>query len=151
MSEKDPIRIFVCHLFKEDVDYQRVFEYLESREKFFYINYANPDNVPGAGGIEAIKEEYRNQIKPAEIIVLPVAIFEQNQDLVRFQMDVAEAFKKPILAIQSFGGTVALQKEVVDRAADVVEWNDRVLTDAIRKVARNEETSKWEVIDFDLD
>ena len=36
VSEQDPIRVFVTHLFQEDEDFQRVFEYLESRDNFYY-------------------------------------------------------------------------------------------------------------------
>ena len=151
MSEKDPIKLFVAHLFDEDADYLRFFEYIENRDKFFYINTAQPGNMPAGGGSEAIKEELRKQIAPAEILVLPVATFDRNPDLARFQIDVAQAFKKPVLAIQSFGGTVAIRKEIMDRVDDMVEWNDRVITDAIRKLARNEDTAQWEVIEFKLD
>jgi hypothetical protein len=151
VSEKDPIRIFVTHLFKKDIDYLRVFEYLESRDNFFYLNSSNPDHMPAAGGLEAAQEEIRKQIEPAEAIVMPVAHFEENPELIGFQMDVAQAAGKPIIAIQSFGGTVAIQKEVIDRAADIVEWNDRSITDAIRRIARNENTTMWEVVDFDMD
>ena len=151
MSEKDPIRVFVCHLFDEDTDYLRVFEYLESRDKFFYLNTSKPDAMPDTGGPEAIKTVLREQVQAAEILVLPIATFDRNKDLVRYQMDVAQASKLPILAVQSFGGTVAIPKEVLDRADDLVEWNDRVITDAIRRLARNEDTAQWEVIEFDLD
>lgn len=151
MSEKDPIRIFVTHLFKKDIDYLRVFEYLESRDKFFYLNSSDPDKMPASGGLEAAKEEIRRQMEPAEAIVMPVAHFDENPELITFQMDVAQAADKPIIAIQSFGETVAIQKEVIDRAADIVEWNDRSITDAIRRIARNEDTTMWEVVDFDMD
>ena len=35
--------------------------------------------------------------------------------------------------------------------AVLVEWNDRVITDGIRRLARNEDTAQWEVIEFDPD
>jgi hypothetical protein len=151
MSEKDPIRLFVAHLFQDDQDYLRVFEYLESRDKFFYLNTANPDAMPPDGGQEAMKQILIEQIQAAEIMVMTVATFDKNPDLVRFQMDAAQAKKMPILVIQSFGGTVAIQKEVLDRTDDLVEWNDRVITDSIRRLARNEDTAMWEVIEFDPD
>jgi len=34
VSEDNPIRLFVSHLFEEDVDYLRVFEFLESVDRF---------------------------------------------------------------------------------------------------------------------
>ena len=82
---------------------------------------------------------------------MPVTIFEANPDLVRFQMDVAEAFGKPIIAVKSFGDTVAIQKDMIDRCADIIEWNERTMIEAIKRHGRNEETAQWEVIDFDLD
>ncbi|RMF99269.1 MAG: hypothetical protein D6727_00290 [Gammaproteobacteria bacterium] len=150
MSEKDPIRIFVAHLFDEDADYSRLFEYLESRDNFFYVNTSRPDDMPAGGG-EAIRDTLRKQINAAEIVIVPVATHNRNPELVDFQMDLAESLNKPLLGIRSFGGTVMLSKELLQRCADVVEWNDRVITDAIRKLARNEDTSQWEVIDFDPD
>ncbi|UCG71526.1 MAG: hypothetical protein JSV45_09665 [Chromatiales bacterium] len=151
MSEKDPIRVFVSHLFEADIDYLRVFEYMESRGRFFYINTARPDDIPTEGGQDPMKAALLEQIQAAEILVLPVVTFERNPDLVRYQMDAAQAKKMPILAVRSFGGTVAIPKEVLDRCDDLVEWNDRVITDAIRRLARNEDTAKWEVIEFDPD
>jgi len=151
VSESNPYRVYVVHIFEPSDDYQRVFEYLESRDNFFYVNSANIEAMPAAGGSEAIKEELRNQIKPAEVVIMPIATFDVNPDLVRFQMDMAQACKIPLLAIESFGGTVAIQKEIIDRAADMIEWNDRTLINAIKKLARGEDTSQWETIEFNLD
>jgi len=151
VSEKDPYRVFVTHVFQDDEDYQRVFEYLESRDQFFYTNSSDLTRMPATGGLDAMKEELREQIKPAEVVMMPITIFDANPDLVRFQMDVAEAFAKPIIAVKSFGDTVAIQKEMIDRCADIIEWNERTMIEAIKRLGRNEETAQWEVIDFDLD
>ena len=80
MSENDPYRIYIAHLFQSNEDYQRVIEYLETRENFFYLNSSNPDGMPSAGGSEAIKEELRKQIEPAEVFIMPVATFDANPD-----------------------------------------------------------------------
>jgi len=151
VSEKDPFRVFVVHLFQENEDYRRVFEYLESRENFFYVNYSNPENMPTSGGSEAIKEELRNQIKAAEVVILPLAIHGINPSLVGFQLDYAQASNKPIMGIQAFGGTVAVDKAVIERCDDVVEWNERTIISGIKRLARNEDTAQWETIDFNLD
>lgn len=151
MSEKNPFRVFVTHLFQENEDYRRVFEYLESRDNFFYLNFSNPENVPESGGGDALKEELRNQIKQAEILILPLAIFGDNPSLVGFQLDFAQAAKKPILGIQAFGGTVVIDKAVVERCDDVIEWNERTIISGIKRLARNEDTAQWETIDFNMD
>ncbi len=151
MSEKNPIRVFVAHLFAENPDYQRVFEYLESRDNFYYQNTSDPDNIPTGGGADALKDELREQIKKAEILVLPVSLHTENPDLVEYQMDVTGACDIPVLGIKSFGGTVMIAKIILDRAKDVVNWDDRAIVDGIKKYARGEITSQWEVIEFDMD
>jgi hypothetical protein len=151
VSEKNPFRVFVFHVFQENEDYQRVFEYLESRDNFFYMNYSNPENMPASGGTEAIKEELRNQMKDAEVVILPLAMSEVNSDLIDFQLDYAQASKKPVLGIQSFGGTVAINKLVLDRCDDVIEWNERTIISSIKKLSRDEDTALWETVEFSLD
>lgn len=150
MSDASPIRVFVSHLFEKHPDYLRVFEYLESRDKFLYLNVSDPEKAPG-GGKEGLKDELRSQIKSAEVMVLPVSIYERNRDLVTFQMDCAGAFSKPILGVKSFGETVVIQKIILERASDIVDWDARALVDAIRHHARHENTARWDVVEFKLD
>ena len=150
MSDASPIRVFVSHLFDKHPDYLRVFEYLESRDKFLYLNVSDPEKAPG-GGKEGLKDELRSQIKSAEVMVLPVSIYERNRDLVTFQMDCAGAFSKPILGVKSFGETVVIQKIILERASDIVDWDARALVDAIRHHARHENTARWDVVEFKLD
>lgn len=151
MSESNPFRVFVTHALAEHADYLRVFEYLESRPNFFYLNCSNPAARPASADPEAIKEELRNQIAAAEIVILPVGIFASNPVLVTFQLNCAKGLKKPVIAIKSFGDTIAIQKSVLDKADEIVDWNDRAITEAIRRLARGEQTGQWEVIEFKLD
>lgn len=148
MSEKDPIRVFVTHLFEESFDYLRVFEFLESVERFFYLNVAKPENVPTTGGLEAIKDELIQQIKQSEAIIVVADVFERRPELVSYMMDVAEANGIGIIAIKPFGGMADTAPEVAERAQEHIEWNDRQLVDAIRRQARGEDTSRWEVVEF---
>jgi hypothetical protein len=41
-------------------------------------------------------------------------------------------------------------EEVKARAAELVPWNDRMIIDAIKRQARHEETTRWDVIEFDM-
>ena len=36
-------------------------------------------------------------------------------------------------------------------ADEIVEWNERSIADAIRRQARHEDTTRWDVIEFKLD
>lgn len=148
MSEDNPIRMFVTHNFVEDDDYLRVFEFLESVDRFFYLNCSKPENVPSAGGLEAIKEELISQIKPCEAVVVLATHFIQNADLVSFQMDVAAANEKPMIAIRPFGGLLETPEALVKRVKEHIDWNEREIADALRRQARLEDTARWDVIDF---
>jgi hypothetical protein len=148
VSEDNPIRVFVTHNFKESTDYLRVFEFLESVERFFYLNTSKPENVPETGGLEAIKDELIAQIKECEAVIVLAGMYSEQQELVSYQMDVAEANEKPMIAIRPFGGMLESPEELVERVNEHIEWNEREIVDALKRQARLEDTSRWDVIDF---
>ena len=148
MYENNPIRVFATHTFSESDDYLRVFEFLESIERFFYLNVSKPENVPTTGGMEAIKDELIKQIKESEAVIVLSSAYEQKTDLVRYMMDVAEANGIGMIAIRPFGGMAETPQEVVDRVQEHIEWNNREIVDALKRQARGEDTARWEVIDF---
>ena len=148
MSESNPIRIFVTHAFQASDDYLRVFEFLESVERFFYLNVSKPENIPQSGGMEAIKQELVDQIKECEAVIALASVFSEKENLARFQLDAAEAHHRPVIAIRPFGHLGDTPQELVTRANEHIEWNDREMVDALRRQARGENTSRWETIDF---
>ena len=148
VSERNPIRVFVTHAFAESDDYLRVFEFLESVERFFYLNVSKPENIPASGGMEAIKDELIRQIKESEVVIVVSDVLGEKADLVRYMMDVAEANNIKMIAIQPFGGLAETPPEVVERVQAHIEWNDREMVDTIKLLARGEDTTRWEVIDF---
>ena len=148
MSESNPIRVFATHVFEESDDYLRVFEFLESVDRFYYLNVSKPENMPLSGGLQAIKDELIAQIKACEAMFVLASVYEQKEDLVKFMMDVADANKKNMIAIRPFGGVAETPQEVSARAKEVIDWNDREMADALRRQARGEDTSRWEVLDF---
>ncbi len=148
MSENNPIRVFTTHCFDESDDYLRVFEFLESVDRFFYLNVSKPENLPTTGGQQEIKDELIAQIKAAEAMFVLASAYEQNKDIVDFMMDVAEANNIGMVAIRPFGGAEETPAELEQRCAEHIEWNDRDMVDALKRQARGEDTSRWEVIDF---
>ena len=148
MSEDNPIRVFVTHTFAESDDYLRVFEFLESMNHFFYLNVSKPENVPGSGGLDAIKEEFIAQIKECEAVIVLATLYSEKTDLIKFQLDVAEANEKPTIAIRPFAGLAETAPELVERVNEHIEWNEREMVDALKRHARLEDTSRWDVIDF---
>jgi len=148
VAKDNPIRVFVTHSFTETDDYLRVFEFLESVDTFFYLNTSKPENVPESGGMEAIKDELILQIKECEAVIVLASLYAEEGDLVSYQMDVAEANEKPLIVIRPFGGIMETSPELVERVKEHVEWNEREMVDAIKRQARLEETSRWDVVDF---
>ncbi|HEX7080323.1 MAG TPA: TIR domain-containing protein [Gammaproteobacteria bacterium] len=142
--------MFVTHAFGQHDDYHRVFEYLEAASNFFYVNCSAPDRVPAAGGKEALKEELRNQIKNAEAVLVLSGLYLENRDWITYQMDAAQAMDLPLIALEPFGGLGKVPEEVAKRAAEVVGWNERSIVDAVRRQARHEETTRWDVIEFQM-
>jgi len=146
--EDNPIRVFATHSFEESDDYLRVFEFLESVDRFYYLNVSKPENLPTIGGGQAIKEELIKQIKSAEAMFVIASVYKQNRELVNFMMKVAEANKISMIVIKPFGGVQETPPELVERCAESIEWNDRELADSLKRQALGEDTSRWEVIDF---
>ena len=148
MYEDNPIRVFVTHTFSESDDYLRVFEFVESADRFFYLNVSKPENVPTTGGLEAIKDELIQQIKASEAVIVLPSAFDQKPDLVRYMMDVAEANDIGMIAIRPYGGLAETPEEIAGRVQEHIDWNDREIVDALKRQARGEDTARWEVIDF---
>ena len=150
VSQQNPIRIYVSHLWETDDDYLRVFEFLESARNFYYTNSSKPDRRP-SGGKEAEREELRAQIAPAEVVIVLASQFRRAPELVEFQANFAKAAEKPLIVLTSFGGTGAVSKSLLALADESIYWDERALTDALRRQARHEDTTRWDTIEFKLD
>jgi len=150
MSQADPIRLFVTHLWEPGDEYLRVFEYLESSRNFFYRNYSAPEKRP-SGDKEAAKEELRRQIAPVEAVIGLSSLFDRDRDLLTFQLLYGQASQKPVVLLKPFGSQKPVPKELADLADEIVEWDERALVDAVRRQARHEDTTRWDTIEFKLD
>jgi hypothetical protein len=150
VTQKNPIRLFVAHVWAADEDYHRIFEYIESTSNFFYRNTSTPDVRP-TGDKEALRDSLRKQITEAEVVIVPAALYRRQMDWIEFQMHCAKAFDKPIIVLEPFGGTDTIAPAVQELADDVVPWDQRQLIDSIKRQARHEETTRFDVIEFKLD
>ena len=148
MSEKNPYRVFVTHAFSETDDYLRVFEFLESVERFFYLNVSKPENIEEGSTLEVRKDELISQIKSSEVVIVVNDVYEQNQKLVEYMLDVAEANDICAVAVQPFGGVSETPPELAARVKDTLSWNERTIVDSIQFLARGTDTQRWEVVDF---
>ena len=150
VTQRNPVRLFVCHVWSADEDYFRVFEYLESSTNFFYRNTSTPDKRP-TGDREVLREDLRKQISEAEVVILPASLYRRNVDWVEFQVHCAKAFDKPMGLLEPFGGSDTIAPAVQELADEVVPWDQRQLVDAVKRQARHEETTRFDTIEFKLD
>ncbi len=150
MSQANPVRLFVTHLWEDSDDYLRVFEYLESSRNFFYRNTSKPELRP-QGDKEAHKEAFRKQIAPVEVVIALSSLYETSQDLLTFQLLYAQACQKPVVLLKPFGSQAPIPKVLSDLADEVVDWDERALVDAIKRQARHEDTTRWDTIEFKMD
>jgi hypothetical protein len=151
MSQQNPIRVFVTHQWQDSDDYSRVFEYLESNRNFFYKNTSTPDKPPASMDTESVRADLRRQIDAAEILVALVSLYPENPDLVIFQMNYAQSQKKPVLLMRYFGTHREIPKLLTERSNETGEWDERGIVDAIRRLARHENTSRFDTIEFNAD
>jgi hypothetical protein len=151
MSQQNPIRLFVSHSFTPDDDYLRVFEYLESAVNFFYTNLSAPDQPPRSLDKESVKDALRQQMANAEVVLLLAGQYARDPVMLEFQALYAKACDKPVIVMEPFGAGDTVPAKLRDYADEVVQWNGREMTDAIRRQARHEETTRWDTIEFKLD
>ncbi len=151
MSQQNPIRVYVTHNWQDTDDYQRVFEYLESARNFFYRNTGTPDHPPAKLDTESIREDLRRQINQAEVVVALPSLYDEQPDLTIFQLNYAQSQGKPVVLLQHFGTSRQLSKLLTDRCNDTVAWEERGMVDAIRRLARGENTARFETVEFNPD
>ena len=99
MSQRNPFKLFVSHLWQDQDDYFRVFEYLESTTNFYYLNYSKPAQKP-AGTKEDLKAELRRQIEPAETVIILSSMYEDFREWIEFQVNAAQAMNKPLIVMK---------------------------------------------------
>lgn len=149
ISQQNPVRVFVAHAFTADIDYLRVFEYLESSHNFYYRNCSDPDRKPADK--EATREELRRQITLSEIVIVPAATYKQHYETIDFVLNCAKGLDRPVVVLQPFGVKEKIAVQLEALGDEIVEWNEREIADAIRRQARHEDTSRWDVVEFKLD
>lgn len=151
MTENNPIQLFVTHLYAPDETYFRVFEYLESQPNFYYANLATPEKLPRSKEKEAIREDLRRQMSDAEVVMLLSSLYSRDSVLIEYQGLYAQSCDKPLIVMEPFGTNEPVPAKLREMADEVVAWNGREMVDAIRRQARHEDTTRWDVIEFKLD
>jgi hypothetical protein len=150
MSERNPIRVYAVHGWHRDEDYARLFEYMESADNFFYKAVSDPDARSLTGeGVAQRRTLINDQLKLAECVVCPAGTWERFNDWARYTLDAARSMDLPVVAVEHFGPK-NMDLRLKGYTAEIVGWDSRSIVDAIRRVARHEDTTRFDVIEFDM-
>jgi hypothetical protein len=148
MSQSNPIRVFASHGWDRDDDYARLFEYLESTTNFYYKAVSEPDGLAGEG-VAPKRTAILEQMKEAEVLIAFPGLWERHREWANFILQAAKAHDLPVILLEHFGPQ-DLDDALKAQASEVVSWNSREISDAIRRQARHEDTTRMDVIEFDL-
>ena len=150
MSQQNPYRIFVTHDWVEDEDYLRVFEFLEGAPNFYYQNVANPTAPAQANAAEA-RELLRAQIRQCEVVVALASQHATAASALEFQLVFAQVCKKSIVLLRAFGSNQTLPISLTQHAKEILDWDERGLVAAIKRLARGEGGPRWDTVEFTPD
>jgi hypothetical protein len=148
MPKDQPYRIFVSHAWHPHDDYTRLFEYLGDAKDFYYTNLSTPDIPPSDVSRTGIEAALARQIGPAEVVIILGGLYDTHKDLIELEMALAKKHGRPIIGLRPSGSQV-IAKAIEQRVTEVVVWSERTIVDAIKLLARGEQTNRFEVIDFD--
>lgn len=150
MSESNPIRLYAVHGWQQDEDYVRLFEYIESADNFFYRSLSDPNaQSPQGDGAVARRALINDALTQAECVVCTAGTWERFNDWARFTVETARSLDVPVVAIEHFGPK-NMDIRLKGHAAETVGWDSRSIVDAIRREARHEDTTRFDMIEFDL-
>jgi len=146
VADEETINLYATHLWQNDDEYLRLFDYLGDVENFYYVNHSKPDAQPADDPLAA-RDALLDQIQAAEVVIVLCTQYLQDPDMIDLQLATAKRHGKPILAIEPFGPDPVPEK-IKQMSDHVVEWYARNIVDAIKMLARGEEISRFDTIDW---
>jgi sugar/nucleoside kinase (ribokinase family) len=149
-TDDEPIRIFITHLCRVDEEYGRVLEYLDGVRRLQYQLVSEP-TAPMAATREMQRDLWRSQIQAAEVVVALSTQFDADPEAIEFQARFAKTAGKPVLLMRRFGSVLPAPVPLMRHADQAVDWNERALSDALKRHARGDSQARWDTIDFTLD
>ena len=127
--------LFISHAWKYNDDYDRLVNLLNAASNFSWKNYSVPVDDPLAGGSrKKLADEIEKQVRLASVVLIISGMYVSYRDWIKFEIDLADLFKKPIIGIQPWGST-NVPAEVRRSAWEIVGWNTLSIVNAVRQHA----------------
>ncbi|PAU74096.1 TIR domain-containing protein [Halomonas salipaludis] len=127
-------RLFVSHAWRYSERYDRAIKFLNAAPNFSWTNYSVPvDKRFGQMSVRALEEELRQQIRPAQCVVVLAGMYAAHSDWIQFEIDFAQSLGKPILGIVPWGAE-RTPISVSLAANKMVGWNANTIVSGIREI-----------------
>jgi hypothetical protein len=137
------IHIFISHAWAYSEDYNTLASWIfeenwsTGQASLDFRDYSVPKNDPihNATTNKALEEAIFNQISRSHVVVIPVGMYTSYSKWIQKEIDGANGYKKPILAVIP-RGQQRKAEVVVNNASAEVGWNKQSVIDGIWKLYR---------------
>lgn len=116
--------LFISHNGEGDEEYLTFIQRLIEAPDFEWEDHG----VPG----ENSPQELRNQIEPAEIVVILTGLYSRHHDLIHAQVKIAQELENPIILIRPYG-MEEVPGDLEEIADGVVGWNRVCIVEMIQE------------------
>ncbi|MDP3065126.1 MAG: TIR domain-containing protein [Methanobacteriaceae archaeon] len=116
--------LFVTHNGEGDEEYITFFQRLLESPDFEFKDHG----VPGENEVQKLKE----QIQPAEVVIVLAGLYNRHQELVKTQVGIALEMDKPLILIRPYGAE-EVPPELEEVASSVVGWNRVCIVERIEE------------------
>lgn len=128
-------RLFISHSWRYSERYMRMVEFLNAAPNFVWYNYSVPESKAyPAMRRAALEDELRDQIRPAQVVIILGGMYINHSDWLQFEIDFSKALRKPIIGIYPWGGQ-RMPLAVQSAASELVNWNTASIVSAVRRWA----------------
>lgn len=130
--------IFISHAWKYTEHYNKIVQWLDEAnadEKFNWKNYSVPEHDPlidpnTSAGKNKLKEELKDQIRPASIVIILAGMYASYSDWIDFELDTSVNFDKYIIGVKPWGQE-RIPSKVSDASDVLVGWNKNSVINAV--------------------
>lgn len=124
--------LFISHAWDYRDEYHRLVSLLSSARNFSWKDFSVPFHHPLDTATNGeLREALWRQIRLVHVVLVISGVYATHRDWIRRELELAEGFSKPIIAIVPRGNT-RISGTAQDFALEVVNWNTESIVRAIR-------------------
>jgi len=138
------IHVFISHSWKYSKVYDKLAEWIfennwsVGQASLDFRNFSVPkdDPIHNVPNTKALKDAIFNQIARSHVVVIPTGMYTHYSGWIQKEIDAANQYSKPILAVNPWGQE-RVSEIVVNKASELVGWNKDSVINGIWKLYKN--------------